>query len=155
MVQGGSLTPPVGQLARRERKRQLLQLMVVPVIDERVRRALSRGHRIDITTTGRQTGRPRRIEIVFHNFDGRIYISGLPRRERRSWLANLDADQRLTFHLKGPVKADLPARARIIEDPAERETILGRIAQAWGRTDLDTMIRWSPLIEVEIEGLEA
>jgi hypothetical protein len=125
------------------------------MIDDRIRHALSRGHRIDITTTGRTSGRPRRIEIVFHNFDGRIYISGLPRRERRSWLANLDADPRLTFHLKGPVKADLPARARIIDDPAERETILGRIAQAWGRTDLDTMVRWSPLIEVEIEGLEA
>jgi hypothetical protein len=125
------------------------------MIDERVRRALSRGHRIDVTTTGRQTGRPRRIEIVFHNFDGRIYISGLPSRQRRSWLANLAADPRLTFHLKGPVKADLPARARIIEDPADRVTILGRIAEAWGRTDLDAMVRWSPLIEVEIEGLKA
>jgi deazaflavin-dependent oxidoreductase (nitroreductase family) len=125
------------------------------MIDDRIRHALSRGHRIDITTTGRQTGRPRRIEIVFHNFDGRIYISGLPRRERRSWLANLDADPRFTFHLKGPVKGDLPARARIIDDPIEREAVLRRIAQVWGRTDLDTMIRWSPLIEVEIEGLAA
>jgi deazaflavin-dependent oxidoreductase (nitroreductase family) len=125
------------------------------MIEDRIRRALSRGHRIDITTTGRHSGRPRRIEIVFHNFDGRIYISGLPRRERRSWLANLDADPQLTIHLKGPVKADLPARARIIDDPAEREAILGRIAQVWGRTDLDTMVRWSPLIEVEIEGLAA
>jgi hypothetical protein len=125
------------------------------MIEDRIRQALSRGHRIDITTTGRHSGRPRRIEIVFHNFDGRIYISGLPRRERRSWLANLDADAQLTIHLKGPVKADLPARARIIDDPAEREAILGRIAQVWGRTDLDTMVRWSPLIEVEIEGLAA
>lgn len=125
------------------------------MIDDRVRHALSRGHRIDITTTGRQTGRPRRIEIVFHNFDGRIYISGLPRRERRSWLANLAAEPRFTFHLKGPVKADLPARARIIDDPVEREAILRRIAQVWGRMDLDTIIRWSPLIEVEIECLAA
>jgi len=124
-------------------------------IDERIRRALSRGHRIDITTTGRQSGQPRRIEIVFHNFDGRIYISGLPRRERRSWLANLAADPRLTIHLKGPVKADLLARARIIDDPSQREAILGRIAQVWGRTDLETMVLWSPLIEVEIEGLAA
>ena len=47
-------------------------------MDERIQRALSRGHRIDITTTGRKTGAPRRIEIVFHNIDGRIYISGIP-----------------------------------------------------------------------------
>jgi hypothetical protein len=123
------------------------------MIEERVRRALSRGHRVDITTTGRQSGRQRRIEVVFHNIDGRIYISGLPSRQRRSWLANLDADPAMTFHLKGPVKADMPARARILVDPAEREAVLLRIAQAWGRTDVETMVRWSPLIEVEIEGL--
>jgi hypothetical protein len=40
----------------------------------------------------------------------------------------------------------------VITDPAERERILRRIAQAWRRTDVDTMVRWSPLIEVEIEG---
>jgi deazaflavin-dependent oxidoreductase (nitroreductase family) len=125
------------------------------MIDEQVRRALSRGHTIDITTTGRQSGQPRRIEVVFHNFDGRLYISGLPRRQRRSWLANLDADPALTFHLKGPVRADLPARARILVDPAEREGVFRRIAQVWGRTDIETMVRWSPLIEVEIEGLAA
>lgn len=125
------------------------------MIDDKLRRALSRGHTVDITTTGRQSGQPRRIEVVFHNIDGRLYISGMPRRERRSWLANLDADPRLTFHLKGPVKADLPARARILTDPTERETVLRPIAQAWRRTDVDTMVRWSPLIEVEIEGLEA
>lgn len=125
------------------------------MIDEQVRRVPSRGHTIDITTTGRQSGQPRRIEVVFHNFDGRLYISGLPRRQRRSWLANLDADPALTFHLKGPVKADLPARARILLDPAEREALFRRIAQVWGRTDIETMVRWSPLIEVEIEGLAA
>jgi deazaflavin-dependent oxidoreductase (nitroreductase family) len=125
------------------------------MIDDRIRRALSRGHTVDITTTGRQSGRPRRIEVVFHNIDGRLYISGMPRRERRSWLANLDADPAMTFHLKGPVKADLPARARIVVDPTERETVLGRVAQAWRRTDVDTMVSWSPLIEVEIEGLGA
>ena len=122
------------------------------MIDERVRGALSRGHRVDITTTGRKSGEPRRIEVVFHSFDGRLYISGMPRKERRSWIANLDADPRMTFHLTGAVQADLPARARILTDPAEREAVLRRIAQAWRRTDVDTMVRWSPLIEVEIDG---
>lgn len=123
------------------------------MIDDRVRRALSRGHTIDITTTGRQSGQPRRIEVVFHSFDGRLYISGMPRKDRRSWLANLEADPRMTFHLKGAVEADLPAKARILVDPAEREAVLRKIAQAWRRTDVETMVRWSPLIEVEIEDL--
>jgi len=118
-------------------------------MDDRISRALSRGHLIDITTTGRQSGEPRRIELVFHNIDGRIYISGMPGR-RRSWIANLEAHPEFTFHLKGPVSADLPARARVITDPAERRAVLTRVAQAWRRTDIDRMVDSSPLIEVEI-----
>jgi deazaflavin-dependent oxidoreductase (nitroreductase family) len=110
--------------------------------------ALERGHTIDITTSGRNSGQLRRIEIVFHNIDGRIYISGVPSRNRRSWLANLDADPHLTFHLKGKVRADLAATARVIEDETERREILPHIARNWGRKDLEQMVRYSPLIEV-------
>jgi len=114
-----------------------------------IQAALSRGGTIDITTTGRKTGAPRRIEIVFHRIDGRIWISGMPSPRRRSWIANLAADPRLTLHLKGPIAvADLPATARIVDDPAERRTILERVARAWRRTDVDRMVEQSPLIEV-------
>jgi deazaflavin-dependent oxidoreductase (nitroreductase family) len=118
---------------------------------EQVNTALERGQTIDITTKGRSTGRPRRLEIVFHNIDGRIYISGVPVPRRRSWLANLDADPHLTFHLKGKVSADLPATARVIEDETERRAILPHIARNWGRKDLEKMVRESPLIEVTID----
>jgi deazaflavin-dependent oxidoreductase (nitroreductase family) len=120
-------------------------------VDDQVRAALSRGGTIDITTTGRQTGLPRRIEIVFHRIDGRIWISGIPSSRTRSWIANLRADPRLTIHLKGPTSADLPATARIIEDETERRRILDRVARAWRRTDLDRMVADSPLIEVTID----
>ncbi len=121
-------------------------------MDEAIRRALSHGQTIDITTTGRRSGRPRRIEIVFHNFDGRIYISGLPSRRKRAWLANLEADPHLTLHLKGRrISADLPATARVISDRAERQAILLRIAAVWRRQDLEAMINFSPLIEVSVE----
>jgi deazaflavin-dependent oxidoreductase (nitroreductase family) len=120
-------------------------------MDEAIQRALSRGHTIDITTSGRRTGQPRRIEIVFHNFDGRIFISGIPSSRKRSWIANLQADPRLTFHLKGPgASADLPATAQVITDDAERRAILPQIAAVWGRRDLDAMIAASPLIEVSL-----
>jgi deazaflavin-dependent oxidoreductase (nitroreductase family) len=118
---------------------------------EAIDSALESGHTIDITTQGRQSGKLRRLEIVFHNVDGRIYISGIPSPNRRSWLANLDADPHMTFHLKGKVKADLPATARVIEDEAERREILPHIARNWGRKDLETMVRYSPLIEVTLE----
>ena len=121
-------------------------------MDDPIRTALSRGGRIDITTTGRTTGRSRRIEIVFHRIDGRMWISGIPSSRRRSWLANLAADPRMIVHLKGPIAvADLPATARIVDDPAERRTILERVARAWGRTDLDRMVAQSPLIEVILD----
>lgn len=120
-------------------------------MDDSIRAALARGGVIDITTTGRRTGEPRRIEIVFHRIDGRIWISGMPSPRRRAWIANLAADPRLVVHLKGPgVVADLEATARIVDDPAERRQILERVARAWRRTDLDTMVATSPLIEVTI-----
>ncbi|TMC35165.1 MAG: nitroreductase family deazaflavin-dependent oxidoreductase [Chloroflexi bacterium] len=113
--------------------------------------ALERGHTIDITTTGRRSGMPRRIEIVFHNIEGRIYISGMPRPEKRDWLLNLEADPRFTFHLKGRTAADLPATARVIDDEAERRSIVPHVARAWRRNDIDEMVRYSPLIEVTFD----
>jgi len=123
-------------------------------MDDRIRRALSRGHLIDLTTTGRKTGQSRRIELVFHAIDGRVYISGMPGRPR-SWLANIRADPRVTFHLKGPVTADLPATAREITEPAERRWVMEQVARNWQRTDVDRMMVQSPLIEVMPDGLIA
>jgi deazaflavin-dependent oxidoreductase (nitroreductase family) len=120
-------------------------------MDDRIRGALARGGVVDITTTGRQSGDPRRIEIVFHNIDGRVYISGMPREERRSWLANLEANPHFTLHLKNGVGADLPATARIIGDESERRDVLTHVARNWRRNDVETMVRYSPLIEVTIE----
>lgn len=122
-------------------------------MDENISRALARSHVIDITTIGRRSGQSRRVEIVFHAIDGRIYISGIPSARTRAWIRNLEADPNFTFHLKGPdAVADLPATSRIIVDEAERRQVLQHVARAWNRTDVDTMVRLSPLIEVTIAG---
>jgi len=122
-------------------------------VDDEVRDALERGRPlIDMTTTGRRTGTPRRIEIVYHRIGGRIYISGSPVAERkRAWLLNLEAEPRFTFHLKGRVAADLPAAARIIVDDAERRTVFAVIVKVWDNQDVETMTRYSPLIEVTLD----
>lgn len=120
-------------------------------MDEALRDALARGDYIDITTTGRRTGEARRIELVAHLIDDRIYISGLPSRRRRSWIANLEDDARLTFHLKVRRPADLPATARIIDDETERRAIIPTIAATWRRQDIEAMVRYSPLIEVLLD----
>jgi deazaflavin-dependent oxidoreductase (nitroreductase family) len=125
--------------------------MTLANLDQPVRDALSRGGVIDITTTGRKSGQPRRLEIVFHNIDGRLYVSGMP-GFKRNYLANLEADPHFTFHLKGPVRADLAATARIITEPAERREVLPHIARIWKRDDVETMVDGSPLFEVIIDG---
>jgi deazaflavin-dependent oxidoreductase (nitroreductase family) len=115
-----------------------------------IERALTTDTLIDMTTTGRKTGTPRRIEIAFHNFDGQLYISGMP--GKRDWYANLVANPEFTFHLKRGTQADLPARAIPITDETERRRILSRIVQKWNRQDqLEAFVQESPLVEVRLE----
>ena len=78
---------------------------------------------IDITTTGRRSGEPRRIEICFYRFEDSIYLSGIPGPRTRDWLANLATDPHFIFHLKHGIVADLPAVAEVITDPAERHRV--------------------------------
>jgi len=119
-------------------------------MQEDVRRALERDRTIDITTTGRKTGQPRRKEIWFHNLGGRIYITGTP--GRRDWFANMAAHPQFTFHLKETVRADIPASARPIRDLAERRRVLAAILKRLGRqSELETWVKDSPLVEVTLE----
>ena len=119
---------------------------------EAIRRLLDRGGLIDITTTGRRSGEPRRLEIVFHNIDGRLIITGRPSRRTRSWIQNLAADPRMTFHVKGPLRADLPAHARVITDPKEREAIADWVTtNAWPGMNAESMAAYSPMIEVTLD----
>lgn len=116
---------------------------------------------IDITTTGRRSGRPRRIEIVFYRSDDDIYLSGIPAPKMRDWLANLTADPQFTFHLKHGVIADLPATATVINDPAERRRVLAGFVNQfnlrrdpdgpWPVAVLDQWVDQSPLAKVSFE----
>lgn len=119
-------------------------------MDELVRHALEHGQTIDITTIGRSSGQPRRIEIWFHNIDGHIYITGRP--GRRDWYANLRTHPNMTFHLKHDIQADLPAHATLIEEPAAKRAIMERVLQTPGwNGDLDLWTAQSPLIEVTFD----
>ncbi len=101
-------------------------------MDPQIAAALAAGGICDITTTGAKSGRERRIEIVFHQFDGEYFITGKP-GFRRDWLANLHANPRFTLHLKGGVDADLDATAEPIADEGERARVLYRIlTESWG-----------------------
>lgn len=82
---------------------------------------------IDITTLGRRTGRPRRIEIFFYRAAGITYLCSGAGGAATDWHANLLANPTFTFHLKNGIRADLPARAMPVTDPAERQAVLTEI----------------------------
>lgn len=108
--------------------------------------ALSTERTVDITTTGRRSGKRRRIEIWFHNVDGRIYITGMP--GRRDWYANLVANPAMTLHLKRSVVADLEATATPVDGP-EKRRVLGEILERLGYSDkIESWMERSPLVEV-------
>jgi deazaflavin-dependent oxidoreductase (nitroreductase family) len=116
--------------------------------DPRIQGALAHDRTIDITTIGRKSGQPRRIEIWFYRAAGRFYLSGSP--GRRSWYANLLSNPAFTFHLKGSLQADLAARARPITKPEERRAIFAVILKDLDQEEkLEAFVSGSPLMEIE------
>jgi hypothetical protein len=118
-------------------------------MDERIRQALATDETIDITTMGRKSGHPRRVEIWFKQVNGRTYITGTP--GPRDWYANLLENPNFIFHLKESVQANLPARARFVLNPAERRAILSEPVMAWYHEQVDSLedlVTGSPLIQV-------
>jgi deazaflavin-dependent oxidoreductase (nitroreductase family) len=118
-------------------------------LDPAVERAIENDRTIDITTVGRQSGEPRRVEIWRYRYDDRTFLSGSP--GTRDWYANLLASPEFTYHLKGSTQADLPAVARPITDEAERREIVEGILEDLGRgsADLEDWVASSPLAQVE------
>jgi len=133
----------------REDVRQALAIDASSTLDDRT---------IDITTTGRRSEEPRRIEIVFYRLGDDIYLSGIPAPKTRDWLANLAAHPQFTFHLTHGVVADLPATATVVDDPAERRSVLAVFADEfnrrrgpdspWPEAVLDEWVAQSPLAKV-------
>ena len=119
------------------------------VTDPEVAAALAKDLVIDITTTGRNSGEPKRIEIWYHVVDGRYYITGRP--GPRSWYANVLAEPSVTFHLKKSAQADLAATARAVTDAAEKRAVfLGapKLTEFITTENVQEWVDGSPLIEV-------
>jgi deazaflavin-dependent oxidoreductase (nitroreductase family) len=125
-------------------------------MDTAVEKALERGGVIDITTFGAKTGKPHRIEINFHHFDGSYYITGQLGR-KRDWLANMKTNPSFTVHLKHGLTADLAAEAEEITTEDARADVLYRIlTESWGNVPakaehiLPRWVKGAPLVEFTI-----
>ncbi len=147
------------------------------MIDPQAAKALEQGRLVDITTTGRKTGRPHRIEIPYFNVEGRTFIIGDPRTHDearslrpRDWYANLLANPDFTLHLKheylldlgdvvadvlsydGGVDADVAMRATPVTDPTERRHVVGAVLTKMGARgyeyDLEDWVAHGPIVEI-------
>ena len=106
---------------------------------------------VDITTIGRTTGLPRRIEIWMLDVDGRFFITGTS--GQRDWMANLRANPNLIVHLKRHGHVDLVARAVHVDDADTRRAVLDHSSASWYRSQepLEVLVDTAPLVEVVLE----
>ena len=117
--------------------------------DPAVAAALANDLVIDITTTGRASGEPKRIEIWFHNVNDRYYITGRP--GPRSWYANVLVNPAITFHFKESTEASLEGAARAVTDAEEKRAVFLSAKKLSEYINEDNVQEWvdgSPLIEV-------
>jgi hypothetical protein len=122
-------------------------------MDQAVREAMNLGGIADITTIGRKTGQPRRIEIFFHHFDGEYYLTGRPSRRKRDWEANIESNPEFILHLKRDIEADVAVRGEREPDPEERGRVLRRaLIESWDSPpdgvdrDLHRWVESSPFV---------
>jgi deazaflavin-dependent oxidoreductase (nitroreductase family) len=103
-----------------------------------------------LTTTGRRSRRPHRIEIWFAAHHGKLYLlSG--GRDRSDWVRNLQANGRVTVELAGEQHVGV---ARVLEpgtaeDRLARELLVAKYEpvehdslEEWGRTSLPVVIEF-------------
>jgi deazaflavin-dependent oxidoreductase (nitroreductase family) len=102
-----------------------------------------------LTTTGRRSGTPHRIEIWFALADGTAYLlSG--GGERSDWVRNLMASPEVVLEIGDEKRT---ATARVVSDPAEEATARRITAEKyrpryrgdlgdWRRTSLPIAIDW-------------
>ena len=132
---------------------------------EEIKHALANDSTIDIITTGRKSGEQKKIEIWFHNIDGRIIICGKPRGERddgspwsnRGWLANMRANPAFTFCLKESCQTELAARMVEISDEGERRRIMSLPKMEWYHQQVESvedLVVGSPIVEVFFDNAE-
>jgi deazaflavin-dependent oxidoreductase (nitroreductase family) len=101
-----------------------------------------------LTTIGRCTGQPHRIEIWFAVEDGRLYLMA-GGRERADWVRNLQANAQVTVELGSETH---PGSARVLqpgtpEDQRARDLLVskyqeGRNLDEWGRTSLPVVVEF-------------
>ena len=102
---------------------------------------------IELTTIGRRSGKPSRIEIWWFYFEDGFIITGTP--GSRDWLANVRSDPAVIVHAND---ASYPGRATVVGDRALRrrffESSSAEVRWYGSQADLDRLIEAAPMIEI-------
>lgn len=103
-----------------------------------------------LTTTGRITGNPHRIEIWFVLSDQTVFLMAGD-RDRSDWVRNLMITSDVGLELAGRKRA---TRARVVDEASEEDALARRLMlqkytardggdlSTWGRTALVVAIDW-------------
>jgi deazaflavin-dependent oxidoreductase (nitroreductase family) len=116
-------------------------------MDQATRDRLAQIRTIDLTTIGRRSGQPSRIEIWWFRFEDRFIITGRP--GKRDWFANVRVNPDVIIHADGD---DFPGKASVVTDQEFRRRMITTTKRNWysSQEELDRMIRTAPMIEVEL-----
>ena len=105
-----------------------------------------------LTTTGRVTGTPHRIEIWFATEDERTLLLMAGGRDASDWVRNLAVDPDVEVEVAGTT---LQACARILEEGTDEDALARRLLvgkygtgqdlEGWGRTALAVALDLDPI----------
>jgi deazaflavin-dependent oxidoreductase (nitroreductase family) len=109
--------------------------------------ALAAHRTIEITTVGRRTGEPRRMEIWWFFVEGRFFITGPP--GARDWYANVNGNPDVIIHVAG---RDLAASAYPVKDLETRSMVFDSRHTRWysSPSQRQRLIDDGPMIEIKL-----
>jgi deazaflavin-dependent oxidoreductase (nitroreductase family) len=110
---------------------------------------LARHRTIDLTTIGRRSGQPSRIEIWWFYIDGSFFITGTP--GARDWYANVNADPNVVIHVAGH---DLPATAQPVSEVETRSRVFDSELTRWysSQSQRQRLIDDAPMVRISFNG---
>lgn len=102
---------------------------------------------IDLTTIGRRSGKPRRIEIWWFRIGDRFIITGTP--GRRDWVANVGANPQVIVHVGG---LDIEANVSFVKEASQRLEVFDHPETRWysSQAELDRLVAQAPMVEVHM-----
>lgn len=121
-------------------------------MNEQISWAIKHDWLVDITTTGRKSGKKHTVEVLLRQIDGQVYLSNQP-GAKRDWAANLLVNPEFVYHLKQSAKVAMKAKATPIYDPEDRREVYGVVLAREGRlSQVEQRVQHSNLFKIELVG---